>query len=196
MGASLMTTDADEEALRDTGVSCGYDGETIEYLDGVMVAFMVKPYIQNGVLTFFDVMTEDEDDYLYEPQFFHAKNWDEIEEQFQPYIEDACALNVEGAITRCHYCGSGILPGETTGVITFGEILRSHRNPDLLTFGNSFQNMDRDPRIVCIGCMLVINRDVHEIWDDTVSHDDECEEGTAVRCWRDGCSGNCENKMR
>jgi hypothetical protein len=190
-----MSRDEDDAAaVRDTGLTCCYDGEVIEYLDGVIVTFVVKPYIDNGQLVFHDQMTEDNDDYLYEPAFFHSKNWDEIEEKFQPYSDSAEALRVEGAICECHYCKSGILPGETMGVATFGEVLRSRRDPDLRGYGNHFDNMDRSPRIICVACLHVINDELHEIWPDGVTHNDACHEGISVRCWRDGCPGNCEQK--
>lgn len=189
-----MTTDADDAALRDSGITCCYDGEVIEYLDGVIVVFVIKPYLHQGHLVFHDLMTDDQDDYLYEPVFFHSKNWDEIEEQFEEYSSNADALLVEGAIAECYYCKSGILPGETTGVATFGEVLRSQRDPDLGAFGNHFENMDRTPRIVCVSCLAVINEELHELWPDGVSHNESCAEGTRVRCWRDGCPGNCTEK--
>jgi hypothetical protein len=194
MGTSAVTTDTDDASFRDSGLTCCYDGEVIEYLDGVIVVFVVKPYLVNGQLVFHDIMTEDEDDYLYEPAFYHSKNWDEIEEQFTPYSETADPLQVEGAICQCYYCKSGILPGESTGVATFGEVLRSQRDPDCGPFGNHFENMDRDPRLICIACLHVINDEVWEIWPDGASHNDACHEGIAVRCWRDGCPGNCEKK--
>lgn len=182
----------DESWLRDSGIACSYDGEAIEYLDGVIVTFIVKPGLYNGALVFYDIMTEEQNDYLYEPAFFHSKNWDEIEEKFLPYAEEVEAIDIDKAIAICRFCKSGILEGETTCVATFGEVLRSQRNPDLKTYGNHFENMDHKPYIICISCIRVLNEEVHEIWPDGVCHNDECQTGTVVRCWRDGCGGNCE----
>ena len=180
--------------MLDSGIACAYDGDVIEYTDGVIVMLVIKPYIVEGQLLFFDVKTEDEDDYLYEPSFFHAKNWEEIDEQLRTYIGDRPALLHDNAILNCTYCKSGILQGETTGVATFGEIQRSQRNPDLKTYGNHFENLDRNPAILCVSCLMELNDEVQEIWPDGVCHDEECPEGTYVRCWRDGCEGNCERK--
>lgn len=181
--------------MLDSGIACSYDGDVIEYTDGVIVMLVIKPRVVDGQLRFFDLMTEDEDDYLYEPSFFHAKNWEEIDEQFRVYVGDRPELHVQGEVLNCTYCKSGILQGETTGVATFGEIHRSQHNPDLKTYGNHFENLDRNPTIICVACLMDLNNDVQEIWPDGVCHDEECPEGTYARCWRDGCPGNCQNKI-
>lgn len=195
----IRLTNIDDEMhdkhLLETGVECAYDGEPIEYTDLVVVLLMVKPFIVEGQLRFYDVCTTDNKDYLYEPSIFHGKNWDTIEEELETQVRDHKPLEVEGAIVYCKYCKSGILPGETTGVGLLGEIHRSERNPDLGAFCNQLEKLDVAPIVICISCMLLLNTDVQEIWSDGVCHDNECRQGTEVRCWRSGCPGNCQLKQ-
>lgn len=183
-----------DKHLLDSGITCVYDGEPIEYTDLVIVLLMIKPHIMNGQLFFYDIRTEDQDDYLYEPVFYHGKNWDEVEEEFEQYVRETPAMPVSDAILHCRYCKSGILAGETTGVALTGEVHRSQRNPDLEPYGNHFDPLDTAPIIICVACVASLNSDVHEMWPDGVSHNDECKEGTYARCWRDSCPGDCPNK--
>lgn len=194
MGTTSVSKDDDEAWLRDSGVSCAFSGETIEYTDGVVIVLVVRPYIQQGRLTFYDLMTEEKDDYYYEPVVFVSASWDEIDEQFRQYIEERTPAPSTRPIVHCAYCNSGIEQGEVTGVATFGEIHRSQRNPDLYSYGNHFINLDRRPTIICISCLKDLNNDVHELWEDGVAHGEECADGTYARCWRSGCPGNCNKK--
>lgn len=184
----------DDRWVLDTGLTCYYDGEPIEYTDGVVILQVVKPYIINGVLTFHDILTEERDDFFYEPLLFHAKNWDDIEEQFISYAEERTPVPLGDPVCHCKYCKSGIRQGETMGIATGGEIYRSQRDPDLTGYTNHFENLDRHPCIFCISCLMDLNKDVHECWPNGVAHDQECEQGTYARCWRSGCPGNCERK--
>jgi hypothetical protein len=136
-------------------------------------------------------MTEDSDDYLYEPLFFHTKNWDEIEEKFEQEHPNRPTIQAAGGILRCRYCSSDVLPGETTCVVTYGEIHKSQRDPDGEGCDDKFENMDTNPIVVCTACAMDINDDVHELWDGGVAYGNECKEGTYARCWRSGCPGNC-----
>lgn len=195
----IRLTEADEDMhdkyLLDTGVACIYDGEPVEYQDLVILVMMIHPYVVDGRLMFYDIWAEDKTDYLYEPGFFHGKNWDEIEEELGRFIAGRQPVQVEGAILHCRYCKSGILPGETTGVGLTGEIHRSQRNPDSSAYGNHFEPLSTEPIVLCIACMMCLNTDVQEIWGDGVCHDKECKRGTYVRCWRGGCPGNCVLKQ-
>lgn len=187
----------DDAWVKDTGLTCAHDGDTIEYGDPVICVQVVKPYIDqtDGGLKFWDIPTEDQTDYLYEPVLFHTRNWEEIEERFEEFIDGRTPVPVAGPILHCGFCKSGILQGETTGLASLGEIIRSQRNPDLKSYGNHFENLDRNPKIICVVCLMDLNKEVHELWPDGVCHDAECEMGTYGRCWRAGCPGNCEQKQ-
>jgi hypothetical protein len=180
--------------VMESNVLCACDGEPIPYMDGCVCMFMVRPFIVNGRLTFFDIKTENEDDYLYEPAFIHVKNWNEIEERFYVYSENRVPVNVHGAIVYCKYCKSGILPGETMCVAPFGEIHRSSRNPDVSEPGDRFEICDPNPTYFCISCIMDLNTDIQEVWADGVCHGEECKDGTYARCWRSGCPGSCTRK--
>jgi len=189
-----LRRERDEAWMLDTGLTCAYDGELIEYSDGVVVLLVVRPYVIGGQLIFYDLLTEDQGDYLYSPLIFHAKNWDDLDEQFITYAEERTPVPLIDPIVSCRYCQSGIRQGETMGIASFGEIHRSQRNPDLKAYGNRFENMDRNPHIFCISCLMDMNKDIHECWTDGVRHESECEDGTYARCWRSGCPGNCKTK--
>lgn len=189
-----LVEDEDEDDVRhllDTGITCAYDGEPIEYMDLIIIFMMIRPYVVDNRVVFYDVVTEDQTDYLYEPAIFQGKNWDEVEEKFEIYARGKRAESNPNAIVHCRYCKSGILAGETTGVGLLGEIHRSQRNPNLEPDANTFERLSTEPIVICISCMLDLNVDHHEMWADGVCHDSECQEGTHARCWRDGCEGSC-----
>jgi hypothetical protein len=185
-----------ERWLRDTGLTCPYDDDVIEYTDAVIAILVVKPYTDpiDGGLKFYDLPTEDNSDYLYEPVLFHCRNWEEVEEKLVKFLQDRRPVPVQNPLLTCKFCQSGILAGETMGIATLGEILRSQRNPDLKSYGNHFENLDRNPAFICISCLMDLNKEVHELWPDGVCHGEECETGTYARCWRSGCPGNCPQK--
>lgn len=190
-----MTKKDDEAWLRDTGLTCAYDGDIIEYTDGVVVMLVVKPYLIEGRLTFYDVTTEEEEnDYYYEPVLFSASGWDEVQEKFREYMGERTPVSSTQSIVGCTFCKSGVEQGELMGVATFGEVHRSQRNPDLHSYGNHFENLDRNPSLFCIACLTDFNSDVHELWEDAELQAEVCEDGLYARCWRSGCEGNCEKK--
>jgi hypothetical protein len=179
---------------RDTGLTCSFDGEVIEYTDGVVIVLVVRPFLVDGRLTFYDMKTADEDDYLYQPVIFHARNWDDIQEQYKEFLDEKTPVPCAYPVVNCTFCKSGVQAGEVMGVATFGEVHRSQRNPDLRAYGNHFVNLDRSPSMFCIACLRDLNHEVQTLWEDGVSQNDECSDGTYMRCWRHGCDGNCEKK--
>lgn len=184
-------TESADKHLLETGLTCFYDDEPIEYMDLVILIQMIKPFDVNGQVLFYDITTEDGDDYLYEPVLFHGKNWDELEEELERFVRDHPAIEQVGSVATCRFCKSGILPGETTGVALIGEIHRSHRNPDLRSYGNQFEPLNTAPIVICISCMQCFNSEVQTLWEEGVCHDNECSRGTYARCWRSGCPGGC-----
>jgi hypothetical protein len=192
-----MNNEPSEKWLRDTGLTCIYDEEPLEYTDAVIALRVVKPYLDqtNGALMFYDIPTEGEYDYYYEPVFFHSYNWDAVEEKLEEYLVNRQPIIVQNPLILCKFCKSGVLAGETMGIATLGEIIRSQRNPELKSYGNHFENLDRNPYFICISCLMDLNNEVHEIWPEGVCHGEECEEGTYARCWRAGCPGNCPKKV-
>lgn len=185
----------DDDWLNDTGLTCSYAGDTIEYTDGVVITLVVRPYVVDGKLTYFDELTEEKDDYYYEPVLFSAGGWDEVQEKFKEYLGERTPVHSSFSIVGCTFCKSGIQQGEIMGVATFGEVHRSQRNPDLHSYGNHFENLDRNPSLFCVACLRDFCNDVHELWDGGVSHNEECEDGTYARCWRTGCEANCPRKI-
>lgn len=187
--------DSTETWLHDTGITCAYDSEAIEYTDPVVMLSVVRPYLNNDSLVVFEpLMTEDEGDYLYQPLFFHAPNWDQTEEDMQSTLDAMEALRVEGALLECSLCSSSILPHETTGLLTFGSFERSTRSPDDRGYGPRFTADIKSHAVVCIACLRSLNDDVFTLWEDGVCNDNECQAGTQTRCWRAGCAGGCEEE--
>jgi hypothetical protein len=177
-----------------TSITCHHDGEEIDYTDTVVCLQIVKPYRSaDGSLVFHDVLTDDGADYLYPPLFFHAKNWDAFEEPLADSPPPTVYM-IE-SILNCSFCKSGILPGETTGIASTGDIERSMRNPEVTApYGNGFINSDPNPTIICIACLRRTSEDEEELWNE-IWHDDECRQGTEMRCWRQRCDmKNCSLK--
>jgi hypothetical protein len=181
--------------LHDTGLRCLYDREGIEYTEPVVMLSVVSPKPNgDGGINFESITTEDESDFLYEPVFFLAANWDRVEEELQPVLDTTTAVPCPNPLLLCGLCSSGIMTGETTGVLTFGIFERSRRDPIGGSFGCKFVPDTREHAVICSACLRTLNDEVFTLWDDGFCHDNECAEGTQTRCWRAGCAGGCEEE--
>lgn len=188
-------SDKDEGWLHDTEMECAYDSEAIEYMEAVVMLSVVAPASDGqGGLIFEPILIEEDMDFLYQPVFFQAPNWDRVEEDLQPILEaaDSKSLHCLHALLTCGTCNSGILASETMGLLTFGIFERSNRSPSGRGYGCKFVADDRNHAVLCIACLRSINDEVLTIWEDGVCHDNECQAGTQTRCWRAGCAGACE----
>lgn len=171
---------------------CSECGEELELLEEVLLLQVVFPgHDANGVQEAFIV--EENNDYRYEPQFFHVNCWEGLWETFQDHIDGLPAYTdpeSPARITECCGCGSQINQFEVSGMLTVGEVRRSQRAPN----GESslyFAAHNRPADLLCISCLHIFNQDLFEMWPD-FNVGNLCGTGLHERCWRSGrCSGGC-----
>lgn len=196
---NILSEDEQEDlsrAVYRTGVECASCGENIFYTDEVFLISIVCPIISvEGVI--YEVLQADNGDFLYEPRIMNLECWEEVEEELRNKVEDIPPILDMRAVLECSVCESGIRERESVGLIQFGEIHCSQRNPNLSST-NTFETYDNDPDIICLSCIRFLNDEVNTLWNGDVQEGDECREGTYLRCWRQGCEGahDCKNKMR
>jgi len=158
--------------------------------DVVVVTVHSAGYTENGLQ--YAPIPADDGDYLYEPCYFCADCWSQVEEELRDYTRDQPPVFDDQAAFECQVCKSGIRTGELFGVAVLGMLEMSKRCPDG-AYSASFVSPEPKPLLLCISCMNVIEKDIAEMWGGRIVQCSECEEGTNLRCWRHGCSadGNC-----
>ena len=185
--------DNEEEQWPTTNYACSapFCQDPIPYAEDIMVVTICSSGITEAGLQYAPLPADD-GDYLYEPCYFCSDCWAHVEEELREYTKDMPPVVDDQSAFACHVCKSGIRTGELFGVVTLGQMEMSQRCPDD-TPSSKFQTMDRNPLMLCIACMNIIERDIAEMWGGRIVQHNECEEGTFLRCWRHGCSadGNC-----
>ena len=94
-------------------------------------------------------------------------------------------------IILCDICESDICQGEAMGLVQFGEIRLSDRQPSN-QLSTAFVGL-ADAQHLCIACLTHLEDDQREpIWPDEIEpvpNFDVCVEGIFERCWRGtGCA--------
>lgn len=198
-GPLVLQDDEEEEFGSESSVVCSSPicGESIRYSDEVYLLSVVYPVL-NAVGLEYSPMIADDGDFLYEPCFFCFDCWEQILGDLYERVADTPPVLDTYAILDCDVCGSGIRENELTGIAAFGEIQLSKRDP--VSDPVTFTKMDDNPKVICIGCLNTIIKDIAELWYDRVTQNNECEHGTFLRCWRFGCGAdkdnNCLNEER
>ena len=121
----------------------------------------------------------------YDPIFVHLDCWEEFEETMGEILEDVPPTPDEYSIFECSICKSGIRSWETSCLISPGELRRSLRSPNGMPDLEFVQCLGV-PKMLCASCTRRLNGEVFEMWEGGFSHNEECEEGTHIRCWRNG----------
>lgn len=127
-------------------------------------------------------------DLLYTPQFFCFSCWETLVEDLLQALatDNNPPIRHDRGVFDCSLCGSSILPEEYFAQVTVGEIHHSEKVPNKeLSF--SFHVLTENPQILCISCLKTLNDEVVEMWEGGVDQEDECDHGTHIRCWRNGC---------
>jgi hypothetical protein len=177
--------------------SCVTCGDTIQFTEETYVVTIVIAHLTEKGMLYSPLIFED-GDFLWEPQFFCESCWDCSKEELADYKRDVPLVDDDQSITNCSTCHSGIRTGEVVGIITAGEVRQASRYPNGEYGGTTFKCTSPDPHVLCISCINMLNSDVvDELWDEPVKQYHECPEGTAIRCWRNGCpaeeDSNCAN---
>jgi hypothetical protein len=175
--------------------ACAYCEEDIHSVEELRLVQVVYSNKTPTGLEFYAI-ENDEGEYQYQPWFFHFTCWEDVQERLVEIIEDQEPVfdPLEQKAVECDGCTADIRPWETTGLISFGEIHRSQLMPNgENTF--HFDTCNSKPHVLCISCLWHINNEVLEMWEE-LSHNGECAEGIASRCWRDGgCRSGCRKLL-
>lgn len=185
-----MSNNSDDEwmdRLSESEYSCRSTGESIAYGDGVVaVSVMIATVNAQGIFAPNFAVIPEKDDLLWEPQFFSATGWEQVDEELE--AADTTFVQAAHNLCSCKYCRSGIADREVFVMFTFGEIHKSHRMPNGRGLNSpTFRPMDSNPTFMCLACYLYMHKNIVEIWEEHVQQHEECEDGTLGRCWRYGC---------
>jgi hypothetical protein len=186
----------DEELYRlvmCTEHECAVCAEKICFTDELVVITVVTMVAgEQGVV--YEPLRADDGDYMYEPRFLEFTCWEETVDEIGAQTDDTPPVEDDFAAVRCRTCSSGIRLGEVMGLATKGELLCSPRMPDGVQT-TTWDAQDPQPDPICIGCLKLMSDELVDLWE-SVEQNDECEEGTTIRCWRHGCPGKSGCIMR
>lgn len=183
--------DEDEEGygFAVPGLYCAQCESHIHLMEEIFFLRIVRPYIVDGNLTHFDIL-DDQGLPTYEPAFFDFGCWEEEQEHLTEIQEDIPPVPDPLGILLCDVCHSDILPGESVGLLHFGEMHWSDRSPNNQNTP-TFKAMDEGKHI-CITCICHLdNNRTDPLWPqeiEPVPGVQVCVEGVFERCWR---HGNC-----
>jgi hypothetical protein len=164
---------------------CSYDDEPIHYTEEV-VHFSVSHAYHNGSEVIINFLPDEEGDYVYPPHFFEFSCWEGMVKELNEMVVDSPPMRHQDSLLNCDYCGSGICEWEIFGTGYLGELHVSPRMPNGVPT-EEFVTSSKDPFAVCLGCLLLINDHVIELWEpEDLNQVGECQECTHARCWRWG----------
>ncbi len=148
---------------------------------------IVHPFVLEGKLEYLDII-DDNGRYKYPPVFFDFECWEEEEEEIQTVQEDVPPMVAHEGIILCDICESDVCQGEAMGLVEFGEIRLTGRQPNN-SLSASFVVMAK-PQHLCIACITHLEDNQREpFWAgeiEPVPNLEVCVEGIFERCWRDG----------
>jgi hypothetical protein len=170
-------------SLYDSGRVCSDCEEAIYNSDGVVLVQVVLPQVVEGRVVLQDFEEPVTGGYAYEPFLFHEQCWGSNYDVLLEYLEEECceAVPTPHSFSTCAACGSGLLPGEPTGLLSYGTLSVSPRTPNfepsvVFTRGQRHQ-------LLCLSCLRTVNEEVIEMWT-TLSYAGECALCTYERRWR------------
>jgi hypothetical protein len=190
-----MTSVSEEEEelyqlVMRTEHECAVCCEKICFTDEIVVltvVVMTLEIVDGELKVSYSPMEADDGDFLYEPRFLEYECWEDTVDEMVSQLEDKPPIEDPESAVECRICKSGIRLGELMGLATKGELLSSARLPDGMP-STTFDAQDPQPDPVCVACLRFMSTNIVDLWE-SVEHNDECEEGTEIRCWRQGCQG-------
>jgi hypothetical protein len=177
----------EEDELLPSGCTCCLCTNDIKLTDEVFLVRIVHPFIIEEKLEYFDIV-DSQGQYKYAPVFFDFECWEEESEEVQTIQEDTPPIEALEGIILCDICESDICQGEAMGLVQFGEIRLTGRQPNN-SISSSFVGM-ADPTHLCIACITHLEDNQHvPFWSNSIEPApdlDVCTEGVFERCWRGG----------
>ena len=188
----MIAQEVSAEVNLETDNVCADCSKSICLLEEAVLIQVVYPSSRTGQVELHPVLSET-GGYLYEPYLFHQNCWFNVIDQLREERRDIPPIpDLQGlSICKCFDCKSDVREGEVSGVAIWGDLRRSPRSPNGMNA--IYFQATKAPHLMCISCMLCINDGVIELWENGISQNDECSDGTHGRCWRDnGCNGGCK----
>jgi hypothetical protein len=191
MGAELIVT---LPGHQETGQICSDCGKAVEFNEETWLLQVMIVHQHGGVPVLADAVDEESDDgdYLYEPHFFCTSCWNTMYEAHRRDIKDDLPVPDQHGSFECAACGSDIRSGELVGSAMLGEFLISNREPSGVRGPKFFSS--KNPDILCLHCISLLNSELIEMWPGGVSLYGECQDCLQQRCWRvleDGIQCGC-----
>jgi hypothetical protein len=180
-----------DSALSPTGHICADCGENLTYAEEAWLLQVVQLQEIGGKLQSVYIVDEQDPDkdFLFTPYFFCFSCWENHIEELKEECDGQPPVEDRGCIADCFCCGSSILEGEYSGLISLGEFELSRRAPSGVA-GATFA-MRHAPDVICLYCLSVLNESFIEMWDE-LSQFGECMDCIFSRCWRAGpCACGC-----
>jgi len=129
-----------------------------------------------------------EGDFYYEPLFFEFSCWENATESLRKMLEDAPPVKHSTELFACSFCESSICDLEIYGAAYIGELHVSPRMPNGEPT-DTFVTIAK-PDYICLGCLLLLDGEEIDLWDEELNQVGECQECSHIRCWRYG-DGRC-----
>jgi hypothetical protein len=181
----LDADDFDLDKRPETSIECEYCQSNIRFSEEAVLITVKQSFINgSGVVTTIEVLTG-EGEYEYAPTFLHGACWAEIFEQMSDYvdwipddaIEDRIArqdIHPSRIVFRCDTCGDVIDSYERyahamVGTFIVERLDEAEFEPDPM----------RDPMILCMHCMNVVDTNCLERWDEDDNDREEEEDETS-----------------
>jgi hypothetical protein len=170
-------------------VSCN---DHLHFTEEAVLLKVMYPSIEAGEEALKDFVVDEGEnvgDYYYTPLFFEFACWEELAESLRLMVEDAPPVRHRTELLRCDFCDCSICEDEIMGTAYVGEFHVSNRLPN----GEVTTKFDTsaNPYHVCIGCLVLLNDQELELWDDELNQGGECQECTHIRCWRYEATCSC-----
>ncbi len=191
--AEVVELESEEKI--ESGFLCGCCSNEIKLTDEVFLVRIVHPFILDGKLEYLDIIN-DRGEYKYPPVFFDFDCWEEEESEVQDIQSDVQPIVAHEGIILCDICESDICQGEAMGLVQFGEIRLTDRQPNN-QLSASFVGLAEHQHL-CIACITHLEDSQREpVWAgeiEPVPGVEVCVEGVFERCWRNnGCA--CPNRI-
>lgn len=144
--------------------SCAFCNEDINAVEEVRLLQVVYATADPNS---FCIIDNDWGEYQHKPCFFCFTCWEDVEEALGEVIEDREPVfrDETRAVFECNGCTSGIHAWETVGLISFGELRRSHRIPNNEST-LIFDECNSTPNVICLSCIQAINHEIIEMWEE------------------------------
>jgi hypothetical protein len=123
-----------------------------------------------------------ENDFYYEPLFFEFSCWESAAHSLRKMLEDAPPVKHPAELFKCSFCESSICDLEIYGAAYIGELHVSPRMPNGEPT-DTFVTIAK-PDYICLGCLLLLDGDEIDLWDEELNQVGECQECSHIRCWR------------